>query len=56
MVDAGENTAVGKVRRRQRWEDGPVQWGGADPNERPCRVRHLVIFRAPIVGGRRPVA
>jgi hypothetical protein len=55
MVDAGENTAVGKVQARQR-RDGLVQLPGADPNERPRRVRHLVIFRAPIVGCPRPVA
>jgi hypothetical protein len=56
MVDAGENTAVEKVQARQRGEGGPMQLPGADPNERPCRVRHLVIFRAPIVGCLRPVA
>ena len=56
MVDAGENTAVEKVQTRQRWDGGPMQLPGADPNERPCRVRHLVIFRTPIVGCPRPVA
>jgi hypothetical protein len=56
MVDAGENTAVEKVQARQRRDGGPMQLPGADPNERPCRVRHLVIFRAPIVGCPRPVA
>jgi hypothetical protein len=55
MVDAGETTAVEKVRARQRRHGGPMQLPAADPNERPCRVRHLVIFRAPIVGCRRPV-
>jgi hypothetical protein len=55
MVDAAENTAVGKVQARQR-RDGFVRLPGADPNERPWRVRHLVIFRAPIVGCPRPVA
>jgi hypothetical protein len=56
MVDAGENTAVEKVPARQCWDGGPMQLPGADPNERPCRVRHLVIFRTPIVGCPRPVA
>jgi hypothetical protein len=56
MVDAGENTAVEKVQARRRRDGGPMQVPGADPNERPCRVRHLVIFRAPIVGCLRPVA
>jgi hypothetical protein len=56
MVDAGENTAVEKVRARQRRDGGAVQLRGADPNEWPCRVRHLVIFRPPIVGCLRPVA
>jgi hypothetical protein len=55
MVDAGE-TAVEKVQARQRRHDGPMQLSGADPKERPCRVRHLVIFRAPIVGCPRPLA
>jgi hypothetical protein len=56
MVDAGENTAIEKVLGRQRCEGGPMQLSGANPNQRPCRVRHLVIFRAPIVGCLRPVA
>jgi hypothetical protein len=55
MVDAGENTAV-EVHGRQRRDGGAVQLRGADPTEWPCRVRHLVIFRAPIVGCLRPVA
>jgi hypothetical protein len=56
MVDAGENTAVEQVYGRQRRAGGPARWRGADPTEWPCRVRHLVIFRAPIVGCARPVA
>jgi hypothetical protein len=55
MIDAGENTAVGTVQRHRR-DGGPVQLRGADPNVSPRRVRHLVIFRAPIVGCRRPAA
>jgi hypothetical protein len=55
VVDAGE-TAVEKVQARQRRHHGPMQLSGADPKERPCRVRHLVIFRAPIVGCPRPLA
>jgi hypothetical protein len=55
MVDAGETTALEKVQARQRRDGGAVQLRGADPNEWPCRVRHLVIFRAPIVGCLRPV-
>jgi hypothetical protein len=56
MVDT-EETAVGKVDRRHHHRDGGAEHlPGADPNERPCRVRHLVIFRAPIVGCLRPVA
>jgi hypothetical protein len=54
MVDAGE-MAVEKVDRRHHRNAGAQQLRGADPNEWPCRVRHLVIFRAPIVGCVRPV-
>ena len=54
MVDAGET--VGMVERRHHRDGGGEQLGGADPNERPGRVRHLVIFRAPIVGCVRRVA
>jgi hypothetical protein len=56
MVDAGENTAVEQVYGRQRRDGGAARLRGADPTEWPCRVRHLVIFRAPIVGCARPVA
>jgi len=55
MVDA-EETAVGKMDRRHHRDGCAEQLRSADPNERPCRVRHLVIFRAPIVGCLRPVA
>jgi hypothetical protein len=56
MVDAGESTAIEQVQGRQRRGRGPMQLPAADPNERPYRVRHLVIFRAPIVGCPRPAA
>jgi hypothetical protein len=54
MVDAGET--VGMLERRYHRDGGPEQLGGAGPSERPGRVRHLVIFRAPIVGCVRRVA
>jgi hypothetical protein len=56
MVDPGENTAIETAQGQQRRGRRPLQLPGADPNERPYRVRHLVIFRAPIVGCPRPVA
>jgi hypothetical protein len=55
MVDA-EETAVAKVDRRHHRDAGAVQLHGTDPTEWPCRVRHLVIFRAPIIGCVRRVA
>lgn len=56
MVYAEETAVVEVDRRYHHRGGGAEQLGGADPNERPCRVRHLVIFRAPIVGCLRPVA
>ena len=54
MVDAGKTTAVGNVQALPR-DGGRIRVSGSDPDEPRCRVRHLVIFRAPIVGYGRPV-
>ena len=47
---------VENVRASQAWEDGRVRVPGCVPAEQRFQVRHLVIFRAPVVGYTRPAA
>jgi hypothetical protein len=53
VFDAGKTTAVGSVQASPR-DGGRIRVFGSEPDEPRCRVRHLVIFRAPIVGFARP--
>ena len=49
-------SAIENVEASQAREGGHVRTPGFDPAEQPFRVRHLVIFRAPVVGYARPGA
>jgi hypothetical protein len=52
----GLTGAVGNVRPSQPWNDGRSRVFGSDGRQQRSGVRHLVIFRAPVVGCAQPVA
>jgi hypothetical protein len=52
----GLTGAVGNLRSSQPRDDGRIRVFGSDPRLQRSGVRHLVIFRAPIVGCAQPVA
>ncbi|HET6834914.1 MAG TPA: hypothetical protein VFH30_13650 [Acidimicrobiales bacterium] len=49
-------TAVENVQASEPPQGGRIPVPGFDPSKERCQVRHLVIFRAAIVGYTRPAA